>query len=607
MTVSNLEGPRIEKLTSSYLNSFRRRSSDVDTKSLVHEITSDLMLLLQLYRLGIERFRIKQLIFLLVKDLAVVKDKLGNNYCVFFGRLRVFLVLIKIYTEFDDKKLLKVAESFLEGSIEDYLNSPFNGNGLVNGKAGLITALSEVCTLGNLDRESILKVCIDRFLSGIAPYKTGIINLNNLSDLAPSNSLAQGAASVVWLLSSIQRSGNTLDSTLRLILDKAVLYTNSTFNSEIGSWSLLEKDLNSYKEHLSALRGSGLTNKKLSNNFWEGSSGIMVALLNYLLLDGVNQVVRIQVTKNIEKAERILWKNLKNKYEHRYLFYTYLMLYKVLQKQVYLERADKIFHDCENRREKLIIALTIYRNGDTSILDIIPEFSNRIEWVSQPQFEKLSQSFFYQSYPKTSQLLVALRKSIISDLDNPIILMGDFHFNLEKLLEGKIKRIRNRRLTECFQFEKFRRKFLNGMVNKFQLKLNEIKECRLADEMLRLEPEQFGKRIMVISPTIDAFKTKWDWSQGRIEEIVNNLKVKGESQVLIVQARATNRGYTEISLTLEEYILLCTFKRPIKIAAAIRSFKKNFTMNTPSDELSFNEYCQSTLTELIFSRLLIPS
>src|SRR5258708_13556469 len=134
----------LDKLISKYLNQPFRKIDFYSPQKRIQEITSDLFILLEIHHYKKSNSKALPIIYILTEFLEELRDSMGNNYCFFSGKLRVYYVLQKLYLKINDPHLIPIPKSFIDNGIVQYLFSQYHGNGLLNGKVGFILGTSLV-------------------------------------------------------------------------------------------------------------------------------------------------------------------------------------------------------------------------------------------------------------------------------------------------------------------------------------------------------------------------------------------------------------------------------------------------------------------------------
>ena len=280
-------------------------------------ISGIVLFLIEAYRYDKQNYYLIKIEKLVQSLLSYCKNNPTNNYSLYTGRAGFVFLLLSYYEISKNEELLIESINVMNGSDSEYLNSPYTSDYLYNGRSGTLLVLIKLydLTKSNLISKLIRKFTL-RILNNAVVSKYGIswkakeeLNIHN------SSGFALGASGIKYTLDIVNLffpseilnyysilSGNYIDSTWNNSEQNWINYEKDIFDQdtlifykmkflddpnlivkpkyELGWASGKVGQLIAKKSSDLHLNIEQFTFQRISNNIYEGLSGVGIYLLN---------------------------------------------------------------------------------------------------------------------------------------------------------------------------------------------------------------------------------------------------------------------------------------------------------------------------------------
>lgn len=220
-------------------------------------------------------------------------------------------------------------------------------------------------------------------------------------------------------------------------------------------------------------------------------------------------------------------------------------------------------------------------------------------------------------FDKTLKLLrqLNLEFNVANELDidkNP----NEFYLMLSEYLKSSacLGERDLERINEILEIEKQKLTLRNSKEEVDVIFNIEIDLCRKRDLILSNPIELIFNKNFVLNPQVKIYESYWEWI---VPEFYNEsldfhqiLKSEKGDYYFIFQQTGTydslsKSNILEFPLTDYHYFILCQFEKPSKILSVIKTFQKEFDVDTYSEITQLKNITEKMIKELIFKMLIV--
>lgn len=606
---------KFHKLSEQYLDNFSVKKYEKlkYDEVFVSRITSDILLLNSL-----QKYSDTSSIFLnqLCEILVHSQNELSHNYCLFKGRMRIIYTLLKVYESQKEVKYLEYATQFftIEKVIE-YVSSRHISNGLLNGRMGVLVGIMFYRNFVQQEsHRELTQYILQEIIKNITTDKAGLTNAFVDCHIAPLTNLSEGNAGMIWAFSKIQESNQSED--LLEVTKSLVDSLNNQWKNDWSNWADNYKKITSHHQQelfLEKYQHKSFVFFNTPNNnfdFWNGTLGIILSLFQYI---NINPAYTNKTLRKINKSLKALWESCDDNFKvgkSKELFYIYISLYKLTQKNTFKMQALSILDNLEdtdiNKLPLLRCVLGAYKLDE---LDLVPSihFTEKLEGNLKLM---IHESLFVKSFPRTKTLI---DKSDINFCNSYIFpeknfLNSKFVQKIEKSLHtytASQDKNHKRLFYDCINYERAIRRHYETHKNKSILNTDYIFQNKSANNLLRLNYSELLKIEFILADTTLLLESKYDWNIiDETPELENFSTPEGKFYKLINLLPNSDKA-SEISISENQLILLEAFTEKVSLNEAKQIFLNHFSINSKNEKQELETFVENSFELFIFNRYII--
>jgi predicted SnoaL-like aldol condensation-catalyzing enzyme len=595
-----------------YLSEIKSEKRDINQQNFI-EITNEI---LQLISLQTYHSEAKNTLINLCEQLHDIEKIMPYDYCLFTGRMRIIYTFLKVYESLQEEKYLAFAKSFfVKGKVIDYVTTSQNFNGLLKGRLGTFMGLLYLKKYASeLELGDITDSIFDEIIKNLAIDKHGLNNFYPELHINSITNLASGNAGLIWFFTTLSNQKSKKE--IKKILESLCQSLNGQWSMKWSNWKdnyMKIASINDHFIHINQFEKGNISYFNIPKNnyeYWQGSLGICISLVNYLIqLSFKNSQLLDKIERNLKSIERkenntYILENVKE------LFYLYTSLFRITNDIKYeLKAYDLLKNPALKKSTKISLLLCILNDNDVEQLDILPTFNNFI-YLRKDLSENIQKSLIIRYYPKTVTLLNHLDKKYfkLHFLKNDNELSAKFFQNFETNFENcsLIKTNQHRKiLKDSFKLERFKWKKVVKHQNKIFLKVQEIVQFSQANQVLNLEESDLLEKEFIVADNVYLLETKWNWFKIDKIPLDEVLKIPSSNYYGLIKIKPNNEQKTVLALSENQLIFLEIFYEKTSIKQAKVSFLDNFDIKSESERENLLVFMEDTIEQFIFNRFIV--
>ena len=614
-----LEREQLHSLTDAFLQDALQLQSTIDRYI---EIATDTILLIseleQRQLLPNElRHLSRQIVEDLCSTLAQQKADDSHNYCLFSGKMRMIFTFIKAYEVYRDESYLVYAKDLLKEDILEYASSSSLGNGLHQGRAGLLLGVLYCRSyLKEPYIDQLIRITFDLIVDHLQLQKKGVSLFYPDRHIAPLCDLAQGNAGLLWLLLEVHK--NNSGSPLGPLISSLGKYIDSEWSTSLEMWPNYYKDIRSFDDHrlfVDKWKADHLDffiAPEHDYSFWQGSLGIVTSLLYYnqVMSTFPGRQTKGKILKTLEKQKSSAPLTHQRTNPTPSLLAHYCS-YRLTGNRRHWQEAKHIFLNSSNPREKIGMHLSTKGNSfytNHIIPRITPKSTAGI--FSSHYLAGVRGVLINKKYRKTIELVNTLSPSLVDDNFSHInnFLNDSLYRSFRNFLRDSVfpkypsyKKV----ITDCLKFETMKLTFAEAFPNKILLKTEEIVHYTTADQLLKLPKETLLQEVMHISEKVKIAIFSWNWAQHNMENIRKALDTPPDPYVILTQIRTFARETEEFALSEAQLLLIEKFYEPVSVAQALEDYYLDYEVTSEEDKAKIKSFVFDTIDFLLYNRFIV--
>jgi hypothetical protein len=594
-----------------YFNEITSEKRGVNPQNFV-EITDEI---LQLISLQQYHFEAKSKLLNSCEQLHDIEKIMPHDYCLFTGRMRVIYTFLKVYESLHEEKYLAFAKSFfVKGKVIDYVMTSQNFNGLLKGRLGTLMGLINFKKYApELGLDDIIDTIFDEIIKNLVIDKYGLSNFFPESHIDSITNLASGNAGLIWFFTTLSQKESRKD--IGKIIEYLLQSLNGQWNKKWSNWKDNSMKIASVNDHFICIEQfkndniSFFKSPKNNHDYWEGSLGICIALVSYLIKfpSKNNEILgKIERTlNNIERKENDAYK-LQNA---KALFYLYTSLYGVTNDTKYELKFHELLENPALKKLTKVSLLLCILNNDVKELDVLPTFYS-LEYLLKNLSRNIQKALIIRYYPKTITLLNHLEEKYfeLNFFQNDNGFNANFFQNFETNFRdcSLIKTHQHRKiLKDSFKLEQFNRKKIARHQNKILLKVEGIVQFSQANEVLSLAELDLMEKEFVVADNVYLVETKWNWLQIDKMSLDEVLKIPASNYYGLIKVKPNNEQKSVLSLSENQLIFLEIFYDKTSVKNAKALFLTNFDIKSESERQNLLIFMDDAIEQFIFNRYIV--